>query len=213
MMQRLRQEKFVALFRRLTLEQSKRVCQALFKGGVRLIEVTFDPSDDATIEKTTAILNAIREEYGDEVDLLAGTVVKPEYVVPAKQAGAKMIVAPNTDEQIIRLTHENGMLSAPGAFTPTEIVHAHNLGADIVKIYPIEPHNIAYLKNILSPLSHIRFMATGGVNPQTAPEFIKLGATAVGAGASIITPQALADNDWAQIERNARLHVEAVKNI
>ncbi len=213
MMEMLKKEKFVALLRHVPVEQSKYVCQALFNGGVRLIEVTFDPSDDATIEKTTTILRNIREEFGNEVGLLAGTVVKPEFVAAAAQAGTEMIVSPNTDEEIIRLTHEHGMLSSPGAFTPTEIVNAHKLGADLVKIYPIEAHNISYLKNILGPLSHIPFMVTGGVNPQSAPEFIKCGATAIGAGASVIPAAALANNDWAQIEQNARLHIEAIKGL
>lgn len=211
MMEKLKREKFIALFRGLSLEQSKRAAQAVYEGGVRLIEVTFNPSDPATIDNTVAIMEAIRAEYGDEVGILAGTVVMPEYVVPAKQAGAEMIVAPNTDEEIIRLTHENGMLSAPGAFTPSEIVRAYRLGADVVKIYPIEPHNISYLKNILSPLSYIPFMPTGGVNPETAPEFIRMGAVAVGAGATVITPKALAENDWAAVTQNARLHLEAIR--
>ena len=126
--------------------------------------------------------------------------------------GAEFIVSPNTDAEVISLTKENGMLSIPGAFTPSESVTAHKLGADIVKIFPIEPHNISYLKNILSPVSHIPFITTGGVNEDTADELMKTGADALAAGASVIPVSALNANDFSLIEENTRKLIRIIKN-
>ena len=105
------------------------------------------------------------------------------------------------------------MLSMPGAFTPTEIVEAYQAGADVVKIFPIRPDDISYLKVILPPLKHIPFMPTGGVNPQNAGEFIRLGAVAVAAGATVVLPDALRRGDYAAIREAARAHVEAVQAV
>jgi 2-dehydro-3-deoxyphosphogluconate aldolase/(4S)-4-hydroxy-2-oxoglutarate aldolase len=103
------------------------------------------------------------------------------------------------------------MVSIPGALTPTEIMTAYNLGADLVKIFPIMPGDIPYLKNILAPLSHIPFITTGGVNPETAGTFIRMGAVALAAGATIITPDALANEDYETITENARAHLAAIR--
>lgn len=209
-LQTLRREKFVAIFRNLPLSQCTPALDALYRAGIRMIEVTFNPSLPDTVQNTGKIFSLIREKYPD-IHLAAGTVVKAEYVQAAKEFGAEIIVSPQTDEKIITLTHSLGMLSIPGAFTPTEIVQAYNLGADVVKIFPIEPHNISYLKNILAPLSHIPFLPTGGVNPDTAPEFMKLGATALAAGASILKPDLLAAGDYGAIEELARRHLVACR--
>lgn len=104
------------------------------------------------------------------------------------------------------------MISIPGAFTPSEIVSAYKIGADIVKIFPIEPHNISYLKNILSPISHIPFITTGGVNKDTAKELINTGALALAAGASIIPKDALENGNFNIIEEKARELISIINN-
>lgn len=207
----LEKEKFIAIMRGVPPEKVKETAKALYSGGIRIIEITFNPSESDTIEKVGRSFETVKELFGDEVALAAGTVVKPEYVAAAKEFGAQCIVAPNTDENIIKLTKHSGMLSMPGAFTPSEIVNAYNMGADIVKIFPILPDNIAYLKNILSPLSHIPFITTGGVNVNTIEPLMSLGPCGLAAGASIITPQALLENNYKLIEENAKAHLDAVK--
>lgn len=212
-MEFIRQHKFIAIFRGVPEEQFLPCAQAIYDGGVRLLEITFDPTDPATAEKTARQIEAVRREFGGEIVVGAGTTVRSEYVEPAAQAGARFIVAPNTDKDVIRLTKAHGMLSMPGAFTPTEIVEAYQAGADVVKIFPIRPDDISYLKVILPPLKHIPFMPTGGVNPQNAGEFIRLGAVAVAAGATVVLPDALRRGDYAAIREAARAHVEAVQAV
>lgn len=104
------------------------------------------------------------------------------------------------------------MLAIPGAYTPSEIVKAYKLGADMVKIFPVLPHQIDYVKVVSSPLSHIAFMVTGGVNQDTAADFLNAGAVAVAAGASIIKPELVSQKNWNEISRLAEAHVMTIKN-
>ena len=114
------------------------------------------------------------------------------------------------DEQVIAFTKEKGLLSIPGAYTPTEIMRAYQLGADVVKIFPILPDGEAYLKNVVSPLSHIPFMVTGGINPNTVEKFLAIGATALAAGVTIVTPELADSGDFDTIRENARRHTEKI---
>lgn len=138
----------------------------------------------------------------------AGTVLTMEYAMSAKDAGAEFLVSPCTNKDIIDYARINNMISIPGAYTPNEILNAYNIGADIVKIFPVAPDEIGYLKNILAPLSHIPFIPTGGVNLNTITPFLDMGAVAVGAGASIFTPEMVENQEFNKITESARLHVE-----
>ena len=134
-----------------------------------------------------------------------------EQVRAAKEAGAQYIISPSSDKKIIALTKELGMVSIPGAMTPTEIVGAWNEGADIVKLFPADDLGYHYIWNIRGPLPHIPLMATGGINPDTIPEFLSRGINAVGTGVSIVNREMLDNGDYAGIEALARQHVQAVE--
>ncbi len=208
----IKKHKFIAILRNIPEEKLENTAKALYDGGARIFEITFNPSEEDTVEKTKRAFEIIKNTCPDAL-LGAGTVVKKEFVKPAKDAGARFIVAPNTDGEIIRLTKAENMISIPGAFTPTEIVSAYSIGADIVKIFPIEPHNISYLKNILSPISHIPFITTGGVNANTACELIKTGAAALAAGASVIPKDALERNDFSLIEKKTHEIIGIIQKV
>jgi len=208
----IRQERFMAILRNMPMNKFEKTVQALFEGGIRIFEVTYNPSKNDTIETVNNAFEIIKANFGSAAHLCAGTVVKTEFVEAAHKAGANCIVSPNTSEKIITLTKQLGMTSIPGAFTPTEIVNAYELGADLVKIFPILPDNIAYLKNIISPLSHIPFVTTGGVRLDNAQEFLKVGATAVAAGVTLVPTDMLDNDDYAGIAENARKFVEIAKN-
>lgn len=208
----IKKNKFIAILRNIPEAKIKDTTKALYNGGVRIFEITFNPSEKDTEEKTIGAIETVKNVCGSGISVGAGTVVKNEFVAAAKKAGAQFIVSPNTDSEIIKLTKENGMISIPGAFTPSEIVAAYKMGADIVKIFPIEPHNISYLKNILSPISHIPFITTGGVNKDTANELMNTGALALAAGASIIPTDALENGDFDIIEEKARELISIINN-
>ena len=206
----IKDKRFIAILRNVPLEKVEKATKALYDGGIRLFEVTYNPSKDDTIE-TVAKSFEIIKKLGDDISLCAGTVVKPEFVYAAKEAGAKCIVSPHTSEKIIKLTKELGLYSIPGAYTPSEIMNAYEWGADLVKIFPILPGNIDYLKTVISPLSHIPFITTGGVRLDNARDFLNCGATAVAAGATLLTPSCMENDDWEGITENARKFTELCK--
>ena len=204
----IKEHKFIAIFRHIPKEYAERAAQAVYDGGVRIFEITFNPSSDTTVEDTKEIIRTIREMFGDSVCVGAGTVINTEFARAAHEAGASFIVSPCTKADVVKFTKDNGMLSIPGAFTPTEIVNAYDMGADIVKVFPVAADNVGYLKNVMSPLSHIPFIPTGGINPDTVRAFMQTGAVAVAAGATIVTEALVKNGEFDRITENARRHVE-----
>ena len=206
----IRTHRFIAILRHISPAVTDGVARALYAGGIRLFEVTFNPSSPTTVADTQAVIRTIRAIYGSQVSIGAGTVINVEFARAAYEAGAEFIVSPCTKEDVIAYTKAHGMLSIPGAYTPTEIVHAYDLGADIVKIFPVAPNEVGYLRNVMSPLSHIPFIPTGGINPDTVADFMGAGAVAVAAGATIVTRELAESGRFDQITANARRHLAAL---
>lgn len=209
----IKQNRFIAILRHIPVELSSEVARAMYDGGIRIFEVTFNPSSETTVTDTQTIIRSIYQALGekDPISVGAGTVLYEEYAKAAYDAGAQFIVSPCTKPAVINFTKAHGMLSIPGAYTPTEIQNAYDLGADIVKVFPVAPNEVGYLKNVMSPLSHIPFIPTGGINPQTIESFMDTGALAVAAGATIATKDLAEAKNFAQITENARLHIEKVQ--
>ncbi len=208
----LKKEKFVAILRHIPKAYIEESAKALYDGGIRMFEVTFDPSGNIPAEDTAYMIAKIKELYGDAVSVGAGTVIDLHFAELAKKAGAEFLVSPATDEAVIAYAKANGMAAIPGAFTPTEILRAYDLGADVVKIFPIGPADLPYLRNVTGPLSHIPFITTGGVNPDTIEGFMSCGAVALAAGATIITKALVEAGDFAKITENARAHMAKIQN-
>jgi 2-dehydro-3-deoxyphosphogluconate aldolase/(4S)-4-hydroxy-2-oxoglutarate aldolase len=182
------------------------VAESLLAGGVEVMEITF------TVPKAERVLEKVADRLGDKVLLGAGTVLDPETARVALLAGARFIVAPTVNLEVIRLCQRYDKLVMPGAFSPTEVLTAWEAGADIVKIFPSEITGPAYLKALHGPLPQVRLMPTGGVNLQTAAEFLKCGACALGIGGSLVEPKAVASGDLARIESLARQYVQIVRD-
>ena len=210
-MELLKKYRFVGIFRHIPPQHALDTAKAMYEGGIRIFEVTFDPSGNTTSQETCGIIRQLRQNFGAEVSVGAGTVLTVEMAEGAWKAGAEFIVAPCTNPEVIRYTKEKGMLSIPGAYTPTEIMTAYELGADVVKIFPILPDGEAYLKNVISPLSHIPFMITGGINPDTIEKFLATGPVAVAAGATIATRELAEKGDFETIRKNALAHTCKIK--
>ena len=128
----------------------------------------------------------------------------------AYDAGAEFYLSPNLDVETVRLAKELGMVAIPGALTPSEIVTAWDAGADIVKLFPADDMGYHYIQNLKGPLPHIPLLASGGVNPDTSPLYLKEGCVAVGTGASIINRNMLDQDDYDGMAALARRHVDAV---
>lgn len=207
----IEREGLVVIFRGVPFEKIENTVKALYEGGVRIIEIAFNPSDADTINKTTALIKEARRVMGDKMLIGAGTVICEKYVVSAYEAGVDFIFSPDTDIDVIRLTKSLGLVSIPGALTPTECKTAYKNGADIVKLFPATINDIDYIVGITRPLSHIPFICVGGTNEDTIKAFIKAGAKGVGTGISILKPELIANDDYAEITRLAKLHLDRIK--
>jgi 2-dehydro-3-deoxyphosphogluconate aldolase/(4S)-4-hydroxy-2-oxoglutarate aldolase len=195
----------VAVIRAPSGEVLTDVAEALLAGGVEIIEVTF------TVPQAHRVLEKVTDKLGDKVLVGAGTVLDPETARVALLAGAKFVVSPVVNLDVIRLCRRYDALVMPGALTPTEILSAWEAGADIVKVFPSDITGPAYLKALHGPLPQVRLMPTGGVNLKTAADFIKAGACALGVGGSMVEPQAIASRDFARIESLAKQYVDIVR--
>ena len=199
--------RFVAIARRVPADRIVRCAEAVAEAGVSYLEITFDPSAPDTLRDTAAKLLAVRREL-PALRLGVGTVLTAEMADAAADAGAEFLVAPNTRKEVIDRAHFHKLPMIPGAYTPTEIAAAWDLGADIVKIFPVAPGEEGYVKNVMSPLSHIPFIVTGGVNPDTIHAMLATGAVAVAAGATIMRADLVAAGNYAEITALARKHLE-----
>ena len=206
----LRRDRLMVLARGIPKEVLLKGVAAIADAGVTVFESTFDHRrDDCTAENAEKIA-ALVAEFGGRMAIGAGTVLSVEEVRAAHDAGATFIVSPDSDPEVIAETKRLGMASIPGAMTPTEIKRAYALGADIVKLFPADDLGYHYIQNLKGPMPHIPLMATGGVNPDTIPEFLSRGIMAVGTGITIFRPDLVAAEDYAGIAALAKEHVEVI---
>jgi 2-dehydro-3-deoxyphosphogluconate aldolase/(4S)-4-hydroxy-2-oxoglutarate aldolase len=202
---RVLDRRIVAVIRAESPDLLVDVAEALVAGGVEVMEVTF------TVPRATQVLEKVAHNLGSRILLGAGTVLDPETARAALLSGAEFIVSPAVNLPVIELCRRYSKLVMPGALTPTEVVTAWQAGADIVKIFPSELTGPKYIKALRAPLPQIRMMPTGGVNLDTAEEFLKSGACALGIGGSLVEPTAVASGDLKRIESLARKYVEIVE--
>jgi 2-dehydro-3-deoxyphosphogluconate aldolase/(4S)-4-hydroxy-2-oxoglutarate aldolase len=204
-LQRVLDHKIVAVIRAENGDLLVDVAESLLAGGVEVMEVTF------TVPRATRVLEKVADRIGSRILLGAGTVLDTETCRAAILAGAEFIVSPAVNVEVIELCKRYSKVVMPGALTPTEVITAWQAGADIVKIFPSEITGPKYLKALHGPLPHIRLMPTGGVNLETAAEFLRGGACALGIGSSLVDPKVVASGDLKKIESLARQYVQIVK--
>src|SRR5207302_3506537 len=197
----------VAVVRSQDSAQLVEVVRALADGGVTVVEITM------SVPNALDVLKQVRQALQDRVLLGAGTVLDTETARAVLLAGAEYIVSPTLNLEVIRLCRRYSKLVMPGAFTPTEILTAHEAGADIVKIFPADVVGPAYFKALRGPLPQIRLMPTGGVDLTTAAAFLKAGACCLGVGGQLVDPKAVAAGDFGRIRELARQYVAIVEQV
>ena len=195
----------VAIMRRTDSSLAVETAHALLEGGVEIVEVTLNTTG------AEDMLRALNNAVGQRMLIGAGTVMSAEEVRRAFDAGAKFIVSPHTDAEVIEATRKAGAPSLPGAFTPTEIVQAWKLGASLVKVFPVGSVGPRYLRDVLAPLTQIPMVPTGGVTLENAAEFVRAGAKGLGLGSDLVSPKAVAARDFGSITDRARRFVEELK--
>lgn len=197
--QKVLDKKIVAIVRGVYGQDCINLAKALYAGGIELLEVTFDQSRPEALVWTSETIRRLVEELGDKMAFGAGTVTSLEMLELAKEAGAQFIVSPDTNEDVIKATVAAGLVSMPGAMTPTEIVTAHRYGADFVKVFPTSNLGASYIKAIRGPINHIRLLAVGGVNEKNIGEFIKAGVNGAGVGGNLVNKEWIKNGEFDKI--------------
>jgi 2-dehydro-3-deoxyphosphogluconate aldolase/(4S)-4-hydroxy-2-oxoglutarate aldolase len=203
--QRIFDAGIIAIMRRTEAALALETAEALLAGGVSVVEVTLNtPGADE-------MLRTLSDRLGDRMLIGAGTVMNAAEVRRALGVGARFIVSPHTDADVIAASRRVGAPAIPGAFTPTEIVRAWQLGASIVKLFPVGSVGPRYLKDVLAPLTDIPLLPTGGVTLENAAEFVRAGARGLGLGSDLVPPKAVAERDFGSIAERARRFVEELR--
>lgn len=209
--EKILQDKVIAIVRGYYGEDCLNLARALHKGGVNLIEVTYDQRSHEERLKTAATIRALVQELGDCMSIGAGTVTTVEMVEMTREAGGQFIISPDTCEEVIRATVANDMVSIPGALTPTEIMNAHRYGADFVKVFPVANLGASYLKAVKAPISHVRMLAVGGIDSSNVQEYIKAGALGTGVASCLFKKEWIEAGEWERITKAAREFIMLVQ--
>ena len=202
--QAIEEHTVIVILRGFNQEQLINTVEAMEKGGIRLVEVTFDQSGNVSDETTGSYIRTLKERFEGRVHVGAGTVMTEEQLLCAYRAGAEFIISPDSCEAIIRKTRELGLVSIPGAMTPTEAANAHRYGADFVKLFPCSEFGVSYLKTLVAPLSHIKFLAVGGVSVDNLSQYIAAGAKGFGVAAAIADKKAIFAGDFDKVTNQAK---------
>lgn len=203
-LQKIKEHKIIAILRGANTADVLKIAQALYDGGVHLLEVTLNSPD------ALKSIEQVSEAMKDKMLVGAGTVLDAASAKEAIAAGAKFIISPVLEKQVIRATRRYGAVSIPGAYTPTEVLNAYVYGGEIIKVFPaLGPH---YIKDLLAPMPQIPLMPTGGISLQNIKEFKDSGAVAFGIGSALVDAKLpLSENYLQSLSAKAKLLVEAVK--
>ena len=206
----IKRHKIIVIARGMRREKAIATAEALYGGGIRLMEITFSQGDSHTVEETCATIRLLSKHFKNQMLIGAGTVLSVEQVYAAATAGAKYIISPNTDEKVIQRTKELGLVSIPGAFTPSEAVLAYDYGGDFVKLFPAELIGAGGIKAMRAPLPHIPIIAVGGVNESNIGTFMETGICGVGIGSNIVKKNLVEEGNYQEIKKLAQIYCRAV---
>lgn len=188
----------VAVIRMQETQKLLRVIDAIREGGVEMIEITMTvPNALEMISETTAAL-------GPDVPVGVGSVITADAAHAAVDAGASFIVSPVFKAEVVRAAHERGVPAMPGAFTPTEVLAAHEAGADVIKVFPADVVGMPFFKGVLAPMPFLKLMPTGGVTLDNAGDWVGAGAVAVGVGSALLDKEAIKEERYDVLTEKAR---------
>ena len=208
--EKIEKHKLIAIIREVPRDKLVPLAEALYEGGVRLLEVTYSANGSVSDENTAASVSELARAFEGRMLIGSGTVLTPEQVRLTKMAGGEFIISPNSDRDVIAETVRLGMVSIPGALTPTEIVDAHKAGADFVKLFPITNLGSSYVKAVKAPLSHIKLLAVGGIDEKNMEEYLRAGICGFGVGSNITDKKMIANGDWQGITALAKMYTDAL---
>ena len=196
----------VPVVRAATVEDATRAVEAICAGGIPILEITM------TVPNATSVIRHVVREHGNSALIGAGTVTTGEQAEQCIRAGAEFLVSPGMSTHVLAVAQACAKLAIPGALTPTELMHAQDNGAKLIKIFPCgNVGGAKYLQSLRGPFPNVALIPTGGVSASNATDYIAAGAFALGVGGDLINAAALREGNLAKITRAARELVEAVR--
>lgn len=193
----------IAIIRGFEPDVCLRLAEAYAKGGINMVEVTFNQKAPETWKDTAAAIRSIKDHFAGAVKVGAGTVLTEEQLRICEDAGGEYMVTPNVNTALIRKCASDGLMAMPGAMTPTEAVEAYDAGATYVKLFPAGILGPDYVKAVKAPLSHIPFLAVGGIGPDNIGDFMKAGCVGAGVGGNLTNREWISDGEWDKITATA----------
>ena len=206
----IEKEKIVVIVRGVARENLIPLAQAMYEGGIRLLEITYDATGKTTDAETAANIEMLAKHFEGRMYIGAGTVIRPVQVELTAKAGGKFIISPDTNKEIIEKTRELGLVSMPGALTPTEIADASRFGADFVKLFPVSTFGTEYVKAVKAPLSHVKLLAVGGIDEKNIADYAKAGACGFGVGSNIVNKKLIEAGEFGKITELAKEFLKAL---
>jgi 2-dehydro-3-deoxyphosphogluconate aldolase/(4S)-4-hydroxy-2-oxoglutarate aldolase len=195
----------VPVVRTQTAEQAIQAVEAIYNGGIRAAEITM------TVPGAVRALEKVADRFGGKIMLGAGTVLDPETARICMLAGAEFFVTPSLRPATIEMVKRYSKVICPGALTPTEVLTAWEAGADVVKVFPCgNVGGAKYIKALKGPFPQIEMIPTGGVNLETAADFLKAGACAVAVGGELVDAKLLKENKYDELTERARQYLAVI---
>ena len=186
---------------------ARRAVDALVEAGVLGIEITYSTPDAASV------IAAVKQSYGDEVLVGAGTLVTHAQVAEAAEAGASYLVSPGLDDEVVASMRATSLPAMAGVLTPTEVMRGVRLSVDVMKLFPGSLGGPSYLRSLRGPFPDVPFMPTGGVSADNVGDWLAAGAIAVGAGSELASAGDISSGDFAAIREKGQRFVAAIREV
>lgn len=207
----IEENKIVVITRGIYGEDLLKLSEALYKGGIKAFEITYDPADPNTLTTIRENIQMLNKHYQGKLLLGVGTVLNCEQVRNAKEAGAQFIVSPNFNEMVVKETIKQGLVSMPGCMTPTEICAADEAGADFIKFFPAGTLGLKYCKDIFAPIHHVKYIATVGITEETFADFLDAGFVGAGISSMLVDPKLRKEGNYEELTRRAERFIKIVQ--
>lgn len=201
----IKESGIVAIIRNIDESRVLNVTNALLKGGIKCIEITFNTLN------ANKMISMIKKEFKDDVFVGAGTVIDEDTAKIAYDSGAEFILSPSLHKDVIEFCNNNKIISIPGAYTPTEIITAKQWGADIIKVFPAGAVKPEYIKMLKGPFNDIDMMAVGGINVYNVSDYIKNGCMSVGVGGALVNKKFIINEEYGKITNLAKNFIQNIK--
>ncbi len=205
------EHKLIAIMRGVEKERAVPAAQAMYRGGIRCLEVTFNQKSDTRIADTKEIISELKRSFGSRMRIGAGTVMSAAEVQAAYESGAEFILAPNVDISVLEEADRLGLSSVPGALTPSEIVLAYDRGAALVKLFPAGNMGLSYCQAIFAPVNHIPMLAVGGIGLHNLTDYLRAGFTGAGLGSCLTDARLIREERYEELEKLAGQFVEKAR--